>query len=338
MEFSNKSFNGSDSSSDTLEISLFATYLNMVIILMMLLIVIIPAVMVIRVICTTKELHTKYYFFVANLLVTNIINITIASVLRHVIMILYLCGLDSDSTSIIIKRSILPLHTILRFMTILLLITLAIDRVVVIASPFRHRYIMTKKTVVGILAAVWGLSAVMTVIITIFIQVDIVWPLASFDFQLTVIPFFVFAWLTSTVFIIAANVYLFYKVAESNRKVRENERLGCEEEARRFTKLVQLFRKQSKTIIALLVVGGIDVIANILIPIVYVAFTTLATSANGTTIIYFWHFLTLTIESGILLSHSFTYGIYMKKIQRRLPRFNIWHRWCPRNHSQVVAY
>ena len=242
MESHNQSFNGSASSSDTLEIPLFVTYLNMVIIPMVVLIVMTPAVMVICVICTTKELHTKYFFFVANLLVTNIFNIIVESVLQYVIMVLYLCGLDSDSTGVIIKRFILPLHTILRFMTILLLITLAVNRVVIIASPYRHRYIMTKKVVAGILAAMWGLSAILTVTIIIVVPVHIGWPLAVIDFQYTVRPFFLFARLTSAIFIIATNVYLFYKVTESNRRVRENERLGCEEEAKRFTKLVQLFR------------------------------------------------------------------------------------------------
>ena len=184
MESHNQSFNRSTSSSDTLEIPLFATYLNMVILLMVVLIVMTPAVMVIRVICTTKELHTKYFFFVANLLVTNIINIIVKSVLQYVIMILYLCGLDSDSTSVIIKRSILPLHTILQFMTILLLITLAVNRVVVMASPYHHRYIMTKKAVAGILAAMWGLSAILTVTITIVVSVHIGWPLAVIDFSI----------------------------------------------------------------------------------------------------------------------------------------------------------
>ena len=335
MESSNESFNGSVSSSDTLEIPLFATYLNMVIILIMVLIVVTPAVMVIRVICTTKELHTKYYFFVANMLVTNIINIIIEGVVQYVIIILYLCELDSDSTSIILKRFILPLPITLRFVSILLLITLAIDRVVVIASPYRHRYIMTKKTVAGLLATVWGLSAILTVTITIVVPVDIVWPLAVIDFQFTVTPFFVLAHLTSAIFIIAANVYLFYKVTESNRKVRENERLGCEQEAKRFTKLVQLFRSQSKTIIALLMVGGIDVIANILIPILYVAFSV---SVDSTTNAYVWRFLIYPIVFSVLFSHSLTYGIYMKKIRRRLPRFNVCQRWCPRRHSQVVTY
>ena len=336
MESSNQSFNGSISSSDTLEIPLFAIYLNMVIILMVVLIVITPAVMVIRAICTTKELHTKYFFFVVNLLITNSINIIVESVLQYVIMITYLCGSDSDTTRVIIQWFILPLHGILRLMSVLLLITLAVERVVVIASPYRHRYIMTKKTVAGILAAMWGLSAILAFTAVLIVPFDIVWPLAVIVFQINIIlPIIMSVRLTSTLSIIAANVYLFYKVTKSNRKARENERLGCEEEAKRSAKLVQLFRSQSKTITALLVVGGFDAIANILIPIINVA---LSISVDTTTNAYLQQFLMYPIESGILLSHSLTYGIYMKKIRRRLPRFNICKRLWPKHHSQVITY
>ena len=336
MESHNQSFNGSASTSDTLEIPLFATYLNMVIIPMVVLIVMTPAVMVIRVICMTKELHTKYFFFVANLLVTNIVNIIVEGVLQYVIMILYLCGLDSDSTGVIIKRSIFPLYGILRFMNILLLITLAVERVIVIASPYRHRHIMTKKVVAGILAAVWGLSAILSVTIVFVGQYDIIWPLGVINFLITtILPFTLFTRVTSTISIIAANVYLFHKVTESNRKIRENERLGCEEEAKRFTKLGQLFRSQSKATVSLLVVGGIDAIANVLIPIAHLVFSV---SVDKTTNIYIRQFLMYPIESSLLLSHSLTYGIYMKKIRTRLPRFNICQRLWPKRSSEVVTY
>ena len=70
MELCNQSFDDSfpSNNSCTEEIPLFVTYLNMVIVLMVAIAVTTPAVMVINVIWWTTELHTKYYFFVANLL------------------------------------------------------------------------------------------------------------------------------------------------------------------------------------------------------------------------------------------------------------------------------
>ena len=78
MESNNQSTNVSKSSGDsssTEKVTLLATYHNMALTLMVVVIVTTPVVMVVCIICKTKELHTKYYFFVANLLATNIINI-----------------------------------------------------------------------------------------------------------------------------------------------------------------------------------------------------------------------------------------------------------------------
>lgn len=312
-QFLNESSSPGDTSTD--QLPLFATYLNMVVIAMVVIIVITPAVMVIRVIWNTKELHTKYYFFVANLLAMDIVNIIAESTLQYVIMILYLFGLNCDSTSVLLKRFALPLHTVFRLLSILLLIPLAVERVIAVKSLSDcHRYTMTKKTVASILATAWGSAAILAVTIMLVVPVDIVWPLAVINFHITILLFFAFARLTSAIFITAANVYLFYKVTESNRKVREDEF----EERERFMKLVQLFHLQSKTTITLLMAGGIGVIANTVIQAMHVV---IGMPTDTITNLYLQQFLLYPIESIILLSHSLTYGMYMKKIRRRLPRF-----------------
>ena len=116
---------------------LFATYLNMVLI-MLVVVIITPAVMVVGIMYKTKELHTKYRFFAVNLLAANIIHI-----------------LNESDT---LKKIILPLHIILQFTSILLLMTLAVKRTTVIALPFRHKYYINNKRI-GTIAAVWGLPA-----------------------------------------------------------------------------------------------------------------------------------------------------------------------------------
>jgi len=79
------------------------------------------------------------------------------------------------------------------------------------------------------------------------------------------------------VFILVVNVFLQYKITISNRKARENQKLGNEEEEKRFRKLVQQLQAQTKVTITLLFIGGIDVIANMLILLLYVVI-----SVNGT--------------------------------------------------------
>ena len=74
----------------------------MIVILMMITVVIYPAVIVINVIWKTREFHTKYYFFVANLLTTDIIAIIVRSVVQYLIVIVYLFDLQSDSANVIL--------------------------------------------------------------------------------------------------------------------------------------------------------------------------------------------------------------------------------------------
>ena len=180
MELCNQSFDDSfpSNNSCTEEIPLFVTYLNMVIVLMVAIAVTTPAVMVINVIWWTTELHTKYYFFVANLLATDIVSIIVRSIIQHVIMILYLLDLNSDAAIVALQSSAFPVFTMIHMMTVLLPVTTAIERMIVIDFPYCHRSIMTTKTVVSMLAVMWGLSFILAIVITIVVSVDIMWPLA----------------------------------------------------------------------------------------------------------------------------------------------------------------
>jgi len=201
-------------------------------------------------------------------------------------------------------------------MTVLLPVSIAMERMIVIGFPYRHRSIMTTKTVVSVLAAMWGLSTILTAMIIIIVPVDIVWSLAVLHFHILISAFFGVVRLTSGIFIVVVNVFLLHKVTVSNRKAKENERLGNEEEAKRFEKLVQLLRGQAKATVTLLLVGGIDVIGNMLLPFMYGTIRTLQDTNNK---IYLEQFLMYPLRSLLLLSHPLVYGLYMKKIRRRLP-------------------
>ena len=181
-------------------------------------IVITPAVIVINVIWQTRELHTKYFFFVANLLATNITNVLAECAIKYLIMILYLLGLNSNSTGTFMKWLVTPPFMLILAMTILLPASIAIEHMIVIAFPFHHRSIMMIKTVVSILVAMWGLLAIFAIMITIIVPVDIVWSLGLFDWHVTFVRFILIPRLTSAVFILVVNVFLQYKVTISNRK------------------------------------------------------------------------------------------------------------------------
>ena len=81
-------------------------------------VVIIHAVMVVCMIYKTKELQTKNYL---NLLLINMIDILIESILQYVTMILHLLGFESYSTENNLKKFILPSHTTVQFTSTLML-------------------------------------------------------------------------------------------------------------------------------------------------------------------------------------------------------------------------
>ena len=88
MEPINLSFNQSITSNDTKEVPLSVTYLNMIYLPMVATVVITPAVMIINIIRLTTELHTKYYFLVANLLATDIGVVINRVIVQYLTMIL----------------------------------------------------------------------------------------------------------------------------------------------------------------------------------------------------------------------------------------------------------
>ena len=270
MEFYNQSFNLYNST-NTEEVPVIATYLSMVIILMVTIIVITPAMMIINVIRQTRELHSNYFFFVANLLGTIAIGVIFRSVLQYLVMILYLLELNSNYVAVIVKWVYLTLSLLFYVVDILLPVSLAAERMIVIAFPYHHRSIITTKVVAGILAAVWGLSAILTITTTIVVPVDLLWALAVNSWDLSIFPYLVIPRLFSVISITVANILLQYKITITTRKAEENKRLGNEEE-KRLNKLVKTFQAQIKTTITLFLVGGIDVMADILLPIMYVAF------------------------------------------------------------------
>ena len=326
MELYNQSF-----SSDGIytEVPLFATYLGMVTILTATIIVVTPAVIIINVIRWTRELHTKYFFFVANLLGTIAIRIIYKTIQQYLIMVLYLLELNLEF-GIVLKLLILSPALLFYLMDVILPITLVTERMIVIVFPFRHRSIMTTKTVAGMLAAMWGLSAILTIIITVTVPVDVLWPLGVVYWHTPIFPYFLTLRLMSAMSIITVNILLQYKITISNRKAKENQRLGNEE--KRGKKLVQVFQEQAKATTMLFLVGGIDVIANILLPVTYVV---LGRSVDPDKHIYFLQFLMHPIETGVLLSQILVYGLYMKKIRKRLPKCTTCHGQWTICHNRV---
>ena len=318
MESSGQFFNESFTSNHTqaneeFEVPLFVTYITMMSLLIAVTILIPPAVAVFNVIWYTRELHTKYFFFVANLLATNITFIMVAVILGYVIGILYLLDLNSDTSATVVKWLGAVPFLILYFMTILSPIPIALERMIVIAFPFRHRNIMTNKTVVGMMVGMWGLSTILTMTITLTVQLDIVWPLAMPHWHIDIYAIIAAPRLLAVICIVAANSFLHYKITISNRKAEENQRLGNEEQVKKFKKLLKEVRTQAKPTMTLFLVGGIDILADIFLTFAYAAIEAYVEPDKK---LYVLRISFGVMEPCVFLSQILVYGCYMKKIRK----------------------
>ena len=336
MEYHNQSINESSDEIGTERVPSFVIYSFMITTLISAIIVIIPAVTIINVIWQTRQLHTKYFFFTAHLLATNAIWISVASVLVYIMNILYMLNLNSDSAATVLKWLGIAPALLFYLMIVLLPTTIAVERMIVIAFPLCHRSIVTTKRVASVLAVMWVFSAILIIIAISTLLVDIVWPLGLVHFHPALYAIIGVPRVISIICIMATNGFLQYKIAPSNRKAAENQRLGNEEKLKNYKNALQKIKAQAKGTIMLFLVGGIDIISVILQTVTY-AVIEIAVEPNIK--VYVLRFSYQLIETCYLLSLILVYGMYMKKIRNRLPNWMVCYQKCIiRRHNRVGIF
>ena len=96
-----------------------------------------------------------------------------------------------DSTTIILKWLVILPSIVLYLVSILLPITLAIERMIVIAFPYRHRDIMANKTVAIMLTVMWSTAAILATIMVTTGLIDKDWPQALIYYHRRAFLFFI---------------------------------------------------------------------------------------------------------------------------------------------------
>ena len=318
------------------EVPLFVSYLKMIVLLLAPFVIGIPSALVIRVIAFERKLHTKYYFFLVNLLLTDFLGVLVNNVVQFVALVLYVSG-----SSIKLSCIFIEIFGMFSFAGQLLFITLGIDRFVAIASPYHHRKIMTKKVVVTIVAVVWGLAILITSVQIAQVPYVHVYPLARCHGFVNVIPLaFLFRALimvSSAVLIIAINSYLYYKILQSNKKLKENMRLHGESSttARRHVARRDHLRSHIKPIVSVLLLGGIDGLFNLLIPMLHIIFR-LTLGNDSITRVYAIELVVRPLLLVQLLCHPLVYGLYMTKIRRNIFNFELYYLIFGRRSKVIV--
>ena len=332
-------FNYTNTSTNELyyDVPLLATILKIVMLLMMIPTIISPALLVIHVIWKNEQLHTKYYYFVVNLLAGDIA-VTVRYGLEVISMMFYLFGLPSEYgyfTYIII--------TIPRVAFRYSFALLAIDRVICVAFPYRRRDIMTNKVVYFLIITMWlvasGVAFVVKLTSTLTFDPPFGKYVVSTNSRLFILCAVLLPTLLSVIATIFINVYLYYCTVQSNKRLQENMKLEGtrnNHEIRRTKRLLHNLRMQAKPTISVLILGGIDCVLNVLNSIII---SVAIAYAPGTTRSYL-SFVGYLLDWFQLVSHSLVYGFYMKDIRRRLQRYTFYQsilRPCPLRASRVVV-
>ena len=334
MEAVNNTVDVSFSASEA-EVPLFVSYLKMIVLLLAPFVIGIPSALVIRVIAFERQLHTKYYFFLVNLLITDFLGVVINNLVRFVALVIYVSG-----SSIKLSCIFIEIFGVFSFAGQLLFITLGIDRFVAIASPYHHRKIMTKKVVVAIVAGVWGLAILITSVLLVQVPYVLLYPFAR-CYGLNGFPLvYLFkgsVMASSTVLIIAINLYLYYKILQSNKKLKENMRLHGESSttARRHVARRKNLHSQIKPTVSILLLGGIDGLINLLIPLLQIVFR-LTLGNDSIARIYAIELVIQPLKLVQLLCHPLVYGLYMTKIRRNIFNFELYYLIFGRRSKVIV--
>ena len=289
----------------------------------------------IRVIAVERKLHTKYYFFLVNLLVTDFFGVTIDNLVQFVALVLYVSG-----SSIKLSCVFFEISGMFSFAGQLLFITLGIDRFVAIASPYHHRKIMTNKVVAAIVAVVWGLAILITSVLLVQVPYVHLYPFGQCS-ALSGFPFIYlfkgFVMASSTVLIIAVNLYLYYEIVQSNKKLKENMQLHGESSTttRRHVAHREKLRRHIKPTVSVLLLGGIDGLINLLVPLLQIVFR--LTLGNDSIIrIYAIESVIRPLQLVQLLCHPLVYGLYVTKIRRNIFNFELYY-WIFGRRSKVIV-
>ena len=212
------------------DIPLFATYLKLLLLVIVIPAIVIPASLIIHVIWKNESLHTKYYFFVVNLLINDIANIP-RNLYEILLMVLYLFGVTVNHSDILYVIMIIPrVNVNLRYVFLLL----AIDRVIGVSLPYRHRKIMTTRVVYTLIMVAWLIAAAIAFIAKMSSTVLFVPPLGNFQpsFNPVGSTIILTSMLMSVVLIAVSNAYLFYITTQSNKWLLKNRNLNGRKETR----------------------------------------------------------------------------------------------------------
>ena len=296
--------------------SLYATLLKLFFSLLAVPVTIIPILVVMFILLCNKELRDLNNLLIVNLLGCDVGFVVVRCFNDVFLIILYLVGLDT----IVNCRVFMILFVGSSMVSRLMFLPLVISWFISVAFPFTHKQILTTKRIVAILTILWLLGIGLSIIISL--KSDVVYipslGICSFYEQSVVsavaivIPVFV-----SSSLVGVSSLYLRHKIIRSNRFIHDIRRSPAEEEkVVRLGRLVGILREQLEPTIAVFIVGGVDVLLNVVF-----------------TILLGIEFALVPLRFFQCLCHSLSFGLYKKEVRDKMCSCT---GWCPK-HSRVVV-
>ena len=139
-------------------------------------------------------------------------------------------------------------------------------------------------------------------------------------------------WLVaSSILILTINGYLYRQILQSNKKHRESMQLAVDKASKRARKLDTL-RSHIKPTVSLLLLGGLDGLFNLVIPLIQII---LFFNGDSVTTVYVKEFLIEPLKWCQLLCNPLVYGVYMTDIRQKIFNFDMYHKLF--NHRSKVT-
>ena len=321
------------------DVPLVATYLKILLLLVTIPAIIIPAVVIIHIIRKTEELHTKYYLFLVNLFISDILT-TIKYCFEIFIMILYLLNIRIYVSDMAFVITTIP-QVAIRYCFVLL----AIDRVVGVAFPYRYRNIMKLRVVYALIASVWMIAAILSFFATKLLVSALpylVWPFGAYILPsgiTGVFVLYVFPEVVSAILVIGTNLYLYRCIIQSKKKLENNLKLSGRDEHKitKLQRLIHNLQMQLESSLPVFVLGGIDCLLNIsrvvVFGIIITIYPSLSTAALSVT-----QFSVYPLEYCQIISHSVTYGIYKEEVRKKIHQYyQRLKRLLPLRPSKIIT-
>ena len=261
----------------------------------------------------TRNLHKPHNIFVANLMITDIIMVLLIASLQCAIMLEYVIGLDFISCNVLAFLLFPSLEAYFTFLMI------SGDKMITIVFPFKHRKIMTKCVITGVIILSWMLS------VAFFFprlnSTDIYTKSQKYGncrstnsgFLLNlftqIIPTMVSSMLT-----LGIDIYLSVKGCQVNKQIQREARLsGATSQLQGLKKKQAAIKKNLKPMMTLLVVALGGTVIGLLYPLLSVAAKLLEPSAFNQCVIS--EIINPNIFYIIILLHPCAYGLYFKQIR-----------------------